>query len=51
MTMGEDTSQLSGTRTDGSAHNMMRAVIGIDMALVGPRGESPGNDNDDASWG
>jgi L-alanine-DL-glutamate epimerase-like enolase superfamily enzyme len=33
VTMGEGTAQLSGTRTDGSAHNMMRAVSGIEMAL------------------
>ena len=31
--MGEGTAQLSGTRTDGSAHNLMRAVSGIEMAL------------------
>ena len=31
--MGEGTPQLSGTRTDGSAHNLMRAVSGIEMAL------------------
>ena len=31
--MGEGTSSLSGTRTDGSAHNLMRAVSGIEMAL------------------
>jgi L-alanine-DL-glutamate epimerase-like enolase superfamily enzyme len=31
--MGEGSSNLSGTRTDGSAHNMMRAVSGIEMAL------------------
>lgn len=31
--MGEGTSNLSGTRTDGSAHNLMRAVSGIEMAL------------------
>jgi len=31
--MGEGTSQLSGTRTDASAHNLMRAVSGIEMAL------------------
>src|SRR5260370_4031974 len=31
--MGEGTSQLSGTRTDGSAHNLMRAVSGVEMAL------------------
>ena len=32
-TMGEGTRSLSGTRTDGSAHNLMRAVSGIEMAL------------------
>ena len=31
--MGEGSSNLSGTRTDGSAHNLMRAVSGIEMAL------------------
>jgi L-alanine-DL-glutamate epimerase-like enolase superfamily enzyme len=31
--MGTGTSNLSGTRTDGSAHNFMRAVSGIEMAL------------------
>src|SRR5437764_5164212 len=31
--MGEHTRDLSGTRTDGSAHNLMRAVSGIEMAL------------------
>ena len=31
--MGEGTPSLSGTRTDGSAHNLMRAVSGIEMAL------------------
>jgi hypothetical protein len=31
--MGERTRDLSGTRTDGSAHNLMRAVSGIEMAL------------------
>jgi L-alanine-DL-glutamate epimerase-like enolase superfamily enzyme len=31
--MGEGTPQLSGNRTDGSAHNLMRAVSGIEMAL------------------
>src|SRR4029450_12360648 len=30
---GERTRDLSGTRTDGSAHNLMRAVSGIEMAL------------------
>ncbi len=31
--MGVGTRDLSGTRTDGSAHNLMRAVSGIEMAL------------------
>jgi L-alanine-DL-glutamate epimerase-like enolase superfamily enzyme len=31
--MGAGTPSLSGTRTDGSAHNLMRAVSGIEMAL------------------
>jgi L-alanine-DL-glutamate epimerase-like enolase superfamily enzyme len=31
--MDQGTSPLSGTRTDGSAHNLMRAVSGIEMAL------------------
>jgi len=31
--MGEGTRNLSGKRTDGSAHNLMRAVSGIEMAL------------------
>ena len=31
--MGEGTPSLSGTRTDGSAHNLMRAVSGVEMAL------------------
>lgn len=31
--MGTGTSNLSGTRTDGSAHNLMRAVSGVEMAL------------------
>jgi len=31
--MGKGTSSLSGTRTDGSAHSLMRAVSGIEMAL------------------
>lgn len=30
---GQGSRSLSGTRTDGSAHNLMRAVSGIDMAL------------------
>jgi len=33
VTMGEGTRNLSGTRTDGSAHNLIRAVSGIEMAL------------------
>ena len=31
--MGVGTPNLSGTRTDGSAHNLIRAVSGIEMAL------------------
>ena len=31
--MGEGTRNLSGTRTDGSAHNFLRAVSGVEMAL------------------
>src|ERR687895_2656551 len=31
--MGQGTRNLSGTRTDGSAHNLIRAVSGIEMAL------------------
>lgn len=31
--MGVGTRSLSGTRTDGSAHNLIRAVSGIEMAL------------------
>ncbi len=31
--MGEHTPSLSGTRTDGSAHMLLRAVSGIEMAL------------------
>jgi L-alanine-DL-glutamate epimerase-like enolase superfamily enzyme len=31
--MGRGTRSLSGTRTDGSAHNLIRAVSGIEMAL------------------
>src|SRR6202011_5009371 len=31
--LGERTKDLSGTRTDGSAHNFMRAASGIEMAL------------------
>ncbi len=32
-TLGERSPSLSGTRTDGSAHNLMRAASGIEMAL------------------
>src|SRR5580704_9971099 len=32
-TMGEHTRDLSGSRTDGSAHELMRATSGIEMAL------------------
>ena len=32
-TLGQGASNLSGTRTDGSAHNFMRAASGIEMAL------------------
>jgi L-alanine-DL-glutamate epimerase-like enolase superfamily enzyme len=31
--LDEGTRNLSGTRTDGSAHNLMRAASGVDMAL------------------
>lgn len=31
--MGEGGKSLSGTRTDGSAHNLMRSASGIEMAL------------------
>ena len=31
--LGRGATSLSGTRTDGSAHNLMRAASGIDMAL------------------
>ena len=31
--LGEHTADLSGTRTDGSAHELMRAASGIEMAL------------------
>src|SRR5918999_1209362 len=31
--MGRGSRNLSGTRTDGSAHNLIRAVSGIEMAL------------------
>ncbi len=32
-TIGAGSNSLSGSRTDGSAHNLMRAVSGIEMAL------------------
>ena len=31
--MGSGSPSLSGTRTDGSAHNLVRAVSGIEMAI------------------
>src|SRR5439155_711910 len=31
--LGDGAPNLSGTRTDGSAHNLMRAASGIEMAL------------------
>ncbi len=31
--LGEGTKNLSGTRTDGSAHNFLRAASGVEMAL------------------
>ncbi len=40
--MGEGTSQLSGTRTDGSAHNLLRAVSGVEMALWDLAGKTLG---------
>jgi L-alanine-DL-glutamate epimerase-like enolase superfamily enzyme len=40
--MGEGTSQLSGTRTDGSSHNLMRAVSGVEMALWDLAGKALG---------
>ena len=33
VNMGRGSRNLSGTRTDGSAHNLIRAVSGIEMAL------------------
>ena len=33
VTMGDGSRNLSGTRTDGSAHNLIRAVSGVEMAL------------------
>src|SRR5438093_2302387 len=40
--MGEHTRNLSGTRTDGSAHGLMRAASGIEMALWDLAGKIPG---------
>jgi len=40
--MGERSANLSGTRTDGSAHNFMRAVSGIEMALWDLAGKALG---------
>ena len=40
--MGEHTPALSGTRTDGSAHALMRAVSGIEMALWDLAGKALG---------
>jgi L-alanine-DL-glutamate epimerase-like enolase superfamily enzyme len=41
-TLGERSPNLSGTRTDGSAHNFMRAASGIDMALWDLAGKTLG---------
>jgi L-alanine-DL-glutamate epimerase-like enolase superfamily enzyme len=40
--MGEHAKDLSGTRTDGSAHNLMRAASGIEMALWDLAGKALG---------
>ena len=40
--MGDGTASLSGSRTDGSAHNFMRAVSGIEMALWDLAGKALG---------
>jgi L-alanine-DL-glutamate epimerase-like enolase superfamily enzyme len=40
--LGERTANLSGTRTDGSAHNFMRAASGIEMALWDLAGKTLG---------
>ena len=40
--MGEGGKSLSGTRTDGSAHNLMRAASGIEMALWDLAGKASG---------
>ena len=47
--MGEGTRDLSGTRTDGSAHNLMRAVSGIEMALWDLAGQDPRRADIDAA--
>lgn len=41
-TLGEHTRDLSGTRTDGSAHQLMRAASGIEMALWDLAGKALG---------
>lgn len=41
-TLGERTRDLSGTRTDGSAHQLMRAASGIEMALWDLAGKALG---------
>ncbi len=40
--LGEHTANLSGTRTDGSAHSFMRAASGIEMALWDLAGKALG---------
>ena len=40
--LDERTKDLSGTRTDGSAHNLMRAASGIEMALWDLAGKALG---------
>ena len=40
--LGERSASLSGTRTDGSAHNLMRAASGIEMALWDLAGKALG---------
>ena len=40
--LGEHTPDLSGTRTDGSAHELMRAASGIEMALWDLAGKALG---------
>ena len=41
-TLGEHSANLSGTRTDGSAHNFLRAASGIEMALWDLAGKTLG---------